>query len=346
MPQSDRRPDIVGIEITRTCNLRCPHCFTAASNSPVREMSTEELRSAVDQLIKLGPPRAIGWTGGEPLLRDDLDELMAYAYRHGKIRSGITTNGLLLDKARAQSLKDSGAYAVQISVDGSNAENFAAIRAARTEDFKVILKAMEAVKDVGLQLHLAMLLSKATLSDARSFLKFAADNDADGVRFCGFVPAGRGNRQSVRSQLAFDEDLSGLLEFVEFASLNRGMMIMFDPAFGPLPPDYSFHECVAGIQTMYISSTGSVYPCTSLISQRFEVGNFRDRSLAEIWNDPKMTEIANWNTAEIDDGCRNCNHLRDCHGGCRGIAFANSGSVTAAFPNCLYQFEMANAKSN
>jgi radical SAM protein with 4Fe4S-binding SPASM domain len=184
------------------------------------------------------------------------------------------------------------------------------------------------------------------LSDARSFLKFASDNDADGVRFCGFVPAGRGHRDSVRNQLEFRDDLSELRDFVDFALLNRGLMIMFDPAFGPLPPDYSYHQCVAGVQTMYISSTGMVYPCTSLISKRFEVGNIRETSLSDIWNDPRMTEVSDLAGKAVDGRCNTCDHLSECHGGCRGIAFANTDSLSAEFPNCLYQFEVSGVKHN
>lgn len=341
MRQSERRPEIVGIEITRACNLTCSHCFTAAGRRPAHELNTGELRNLIDQFTELGPARAIGWTGGEPLLRADLVELVDYAYQRGKTRSGITTNGLLLDDDLAQRLRDSGAYAIQISVDGSTAERFAHMRNAKIENFATILNAMDAVKRAGLQLHLAMLLGQETLSDARNFLRLAAERGADGVRFCGFVPAGRGQRDSVRDRLEFTENLNDLHEFIGEAAFLQKPMVMFDPAFGPLPPDYQFHECVAGKQTMYIASTGAVYPCTSLIAPRFEVGNVRERSLSDIWLDPRMTEIADFDYGTIAGRCSTCDHLSECHGGCRGIAYANTGNLTASPLRCLYQDKVA-----
>lgn len=333
-PSKSRRPDIVGIEITRVCNLTCPHCYTAAGRRLMNELTTPELQSLIDQLIAIGPPRAIGWTGGEPLLREDLYELVEHAFARGKIRSGVTTNGLLLTPERARRLRDGGAFAIQISVDGSTPERNARMRNATIEDFATILAAMKAVKGAGLQLHLAMLLGKETLKDARNFLKLAVDNGADGVRFCGFVPAGRGRNDKIRQRLEFD-DTTDLREFVVEAQTCDQLLVMFDPAFGPLPPDYQFHECIAGKQTLYVCSTGAVYPCTSLISPRFEIGNLRQRPLAEIWNDSRMTEVADFDCSQLIGPCCACTYLDRCHGGCRGIASAYTGEPLASFPRCL-----------
>lgn len=228
--------------------------------------------------------------------------------------------------------------AIQISIDGIECRELCADCDALLEDFATILSAMSAVKKAGLQLHLAMLLGKETLADARDFLKLATEQGADGVRFCGFVPAGRGHRDSIRERFEFGDQLGPLHDFIADAAVLEKPMVMFDPAFGPLPPDYQFHECLAGVQTMYIASTGAVYPCTSLISPRFEVGNIHNRSLADIWNDPKMTEVSDFDCGKIHGKCSDCDHISECHGGCRGIAYANNLDVCASIPNCLYEY--------
>lgn len=333
---------MAGIEITRACNLTCPHCFTAAGRRPGPELSTTELREVIDQLLVIGPPRAIGWTGGEPLLREDLEELAAYAKTRGNIASGITTNGLLLTEARAERMRKSGVYAVQISIDGSTPERYAKMRNGQLEDFEKILAAMTFVKKHGMQLHLAMLLCSETIDDGRAFLEFAAKLGADGVRFCGFVPAGRGRNDKIRQRLEFD-DLTKLREFVTETQSHSALTVMFDPAFGPLPPDFDYHECVAGTSTMYIDSYGWVYPCTSLIHERFRVGNVKNEPLEAIWANSKMTEIAHFDHSEIEEPCSGCRHFDRCHGGCRGIAFAQSGTLSAAFANCLHSYSLVGA---
>jgi len=331
--RSDRLK-LAGWEITRRCNLSCPHCYTAASRGRAPELATAECRRVVDELSALGT-EVIGWTGGEPLLRDDLEEITAYARDRGGIRSGVTTNGLLLDERRARSLRDAGVLSVQISLDGSTAERNRRMRGAAPEEFDRILGAVRISKRAGFRLHLAMVLGAENLDDAPAFLRLAREEGVDSVRFCGFVPAGRGRRREIVRRLGFDGDLGRLRAFAESALAAVSPSVLFDPAFGPLPPDWNFHECMAGVQTLYISSKGDVYPCTSLLHRRFVVGNLRDRPLEDLWDDPKMTFVASLPWENLAPACRECPHFPGCHGACRGITFAHTGDLHAAFPVCL-----------
>jgi len=329
------RPKMAGWEITRRCNLSCPHCYTAASRGRAPELDAPECLRVVDELCALGA-EMIGWTGGEPLLRDDLEEIAATARQRGEIRSSVTTNGLLLDERRARSLLDAGISSLQISLDGSTAERNRRMRGASHEEFDRILDAVRIAKRTGFRLHLAMVLGAENLDDAPAFLRLARREGVDSVRFCGFVPAGRGKRREIIRRLGFDGDLVRLREFAETALAAGSPAVLFDPAFGPLPPDYRFHECMAGIQTLYIASTGDVYPCTSLLNPRFVVGNLRDRSLRDLWEDPKMIAAAGLPRENIAPGCSECPEFPGCHGACRGITFAHTGDLHASFPVCLH----------
>ena len=75
-------PRVIGWEITAQCNLTCPHCYSAAAKRPHDEMNTDECRQVIDSLERIGAEE-IGWTGGEPLLREDLEELIIYAKDKG-----------------------------------------------------------------------------------------------------------------------------------------------------------------------------------------------------------------------------------------------------------------------
>jgi radical SAM protein with 4Fe4S-binding SPASM domain len=327
-------PTLVGWEITRRCNLSCPHCYTAASRGPSPELTTADCRRVVDSLAAMGT-QAIGWTGGEPLLRDDLEAIAAYARDRGGIRSGVTTNGLLLDERRLLSLRDAGVSSIQISLDGSTPERNRRMRGATHEQFDRILDALRISRRAGVRLHLAMVLGAENLDDAPDFLRLARDEGVESVRFCGFVPAGRGRRRQVVERLGFGPDLGRLREFVGTALAAGPPHVLFDPAFGPLPPDWTFHDCVAGMETLYISSTGDVYPCTSLLHPRFVVGNLGERRLEDLWDDPKMTLVASLPRQDLASPCRECPCLPGCHGACRGIAFVRTGDLRASFPACL-----------
>src|SRR5512136_588465 len=140
------KPEIIGWEITNQCNLACKHCFTAAGKRAHGEMTTAECRTVIDAMANIGVV-TIGWTGGEPLLRDDLEELIAYA-AHKKIRSTVTTNAVLLDRNRAARLREAGNRAVQISIDGSTPERNRRMRGTTDEEFYRILDAIRFCKEL------------------------------------------------------------------------------------------------------------------------------------------------------------------------------------------------------
>lgn len=325
---------MVGWEITRQCNLSCPHCYSAAERRARQEMSPADCFRIIDTLAEW-EVKAIGWTGGEPLMRTELEEVIAYASERG-IKSGITTNGILLDEKRATSLKEAGATFIQISLDGSSAEKNQNMRKATVEDYDAILGAIRACQKLEMRLDLAMLIGQENLDDAAAFIKLAQREGVKRVRFCGFVPWGRGKHARVMERLSFNRRLPDLKVFIEKASQLENPVVMFDPAFGPLPPEYLYHECVAGVKLLYISAFGDVYPCTSLLAKEFAVGNIHERELAEIWDDPRMTQVSDFPRESIHGPCRECPHFSDCRGACRGISFAHTGDINASFPVCLY----------
>ncbi len=335
-------PRLVGWEITRACNLRCPHCYSSATPAASPGLPTARCLTLVDEMASLGT-EVIAFTGGEPLLRPDLETIARRARRRG-IASGITTNGLLLDAARAASLKRAGVGTVQISVDGSTPERNARMRATDAAAFGLILEAVRVCLSLRLDVGFAMLLGAATLDDARPFLELARRERVRWVRFCGFVPWGAGRREAVARRLRFTGRLDGLRAFVEEARDSESPLVVFDPGFGPTEGS-RFHRCAAGRKLLYLSSTGDVHPCTSLLDPRFVVGNVLDRPLREIWCDPRMTEMASYPRSAIRGRCARCEDFASCHGACRGIAHAWTGRLDASFPVCLAARKSAGGRS-
>ena len=117
----DKRPVVVW-NITRACNLKCVHCYAHATDlSTSDELTTAEGRALIDDLAAFGVPVLL-FSGGEPLVRKDLPELAAYAVEKG-MRAVISTNGTLIDRPKAQKLKEIGLSYVGISLDGMEAVN-------------------------------------------------------------------------------------------------------------------------------------------------------------------------------------------------------------------------------
>jgi radical SAM protein with 4Fe4S-binding SPASM domain len=328
-------PPIIGWEITNQCNLACPHCFSAAAKRPHNEMDTAECRAAIDAMARIGVGM-IGWTGGEPLLRNDLEELTAYAKSRG-IKSIITTNGVLLDESRAKSLIDAGTRAIQISLDGSTPELNWKMRRATAEQFDRIMDGIRICRKLGVKLFLATLLGEENLDDAREMMQLAKREGIDIIRFCGYTPVGRGKRADIQDRLQFRRRQDDLRRFIEEVQMDDSIVVTFDPGFGPVPPEYTFHQCTAGMETFYLKANGDVYPCTALLHQQFRVGNIRRRPLEEIWNDPAISAMTSYPRDRLEGPCRECDNFMNCHGACRGTAFAHTGNMNASLPVCLYQ---------
>jgi len=333
--QPKKGPRVMGWEITSQCNLKCPHCFSAAATRPRDEMKTDECKRVIDSLSRIGA-EMIGWTGGEPLLRDDLEELIAYARTAG-IKSSITTNAVLLDEKRAESLKAAGNHSIQISLDGSTPERNHRMRLATEEEFHKIIEAIRICKRLNIRLYLATLIGRENLDDGPDMIELARREGIEAIRFCGYTPVGRGQRRDIRERLLFDEHMADLHQFVEAAATDESIIAMFDPGFGPTPPGYQFHRCIAGKETFYLKGNGDVYPCTALLHRRFVVDNVRRRPLEDIWNDPAIEEMAEFPRDQITGPCRDCDNFANCRGACRGAAFFHTGDLYASFPACLYQ---------
>ncbi|UCD17589.1 MAG: radical SAM protein [Candidatus Zixiibacteriota bacterium] len=342
MHQEERKPYVVGWEITDQCNLTCPHCYSAAARRPHDEMTTDECKKIIDDMAVIGVS-IIGWTGGEPLLRDDLEELIEYARSVG-IRANITTNAVLLDLKRATSLLQAGNRAVQISLDGSTPEINRRMRRATEEEFYRIIEAIRICKKLNTRVYLASLVGQENLDDGPEMIKLASRENVNSIRFCGYTPIGRGKRNDIQNRLCFSERLNDLLHFVEAAQANGSIITAFDTGFGPVPPEYSFHKCIAGVETFYLKANGDVYPCTALLHRRFRVGNLRERPLKKIWDSREMYAMSVFPRDEIHGPCAACDNFANCRGACRGAAFAHTGDLRASFPVCLYRVALkANA---
>jgi len=336
--QSERKPGIIGWEITDHCNLSCPHCYSAAAKRPHDEMSTDECRSLIDSMAEIGVG-TIGWTGGEPLLREDLEELTRYAASRG-IDANVTTNGVLLDRRRAASLMEAGISVIQISLDGSTPQRNHQIRRTSEEEFHLIINAIRVCKDLNLRVHMATLIGRESLDDTREMVKLGKREGVDLIRFCGFAPVGRGKGDLVRKRFQFSDGLDDLLAFAGEAQNDGSIMMAFDVSFGPVPPEFGFHKCVAGMETFYLKGNGDVYPCTALLNPRFRVGNIHENSLEQIWNGPTMLEMASYPRDTIEGPCRTCDNFDYCRGACRGATFAHCGDLNSSFPMCLYRAAM------
>jgi radical SAM protein with 4Fe4S-binding SPASM domain len=323
-----------GIEITRRCNLRCPHCFTSSGGAAHSGPSEQELRALLGDLARAGI-RAIAFSGGEPLLRKDLGDLVRRGRDLGIEHFTVVTNGFHADPATVRALAEAGLGGVQVSLDGVDAIDHARVRACELRDYYRALRAVREFLAAGLTVDVATILSPRNMERAPEMAMFCEVLGARALRYCAFVPTGRGaDREIVR---AYDLDPANADAFLELArTLNRTpgarLQILIDHGIGPWTDGGAF-RCESGSGVAYLSAEGDLYPCPGLVFDAFKVGNVHETPVEILLARPEMSAVRSIPRRQIGGLCQACSNAA-CSGGCRGRAYAATGDIRGAVPYC------------
>ena len=193
-------PRVIAWEVTRRCPLRCRHCRAGAADVPYEhELSTAECLKALDSLAPLaakkpehvGPPEMmIIWTGGEPMMRPDILELVSHATSCG-IRSVMAPCGLLVTPERLAELKSAGVEACSFSVDGPDAASHDAFRGVPGA-FDNVMRAMSAAREVGMPFQMNTTVSTLNVDRLEELHALAVAQGAAKLDLFFLVPVGRG----------------------------------------------------------------------------------------------------------------------------------------------------------
>jgi len=327
---------LVSWNTTNACNLKCPHCYRDAGRVTADELSTEEGYLLIEEFKKAGF-KIVVFSGGEPLLRPDLLDLIAKAKSLG-LRPVVGTNGTLLSREKVQELKEAGAAAVGISVDSINPElhdYFRGVEGAWQNTYEGITNCREA----GLPFQIHTTVFPWNYKEIENITHFALKEGARGHHVFFFVPTGRGKKDT--AQVISGEQTEDLLR--RLLDLQQKMPLEIKPTCAPqfmrlakqlkIPTRFS-RGCLAGISYCIVDPTGYVYPCPYM---DLKIGNVRQTSFSEIWKtNPVFLELR---TQKYSGFCGICEYNSIC-GGCRARAFINSnGNYMAADPACLYSLQ-------
>lgn len=334
MSESTPRLSYFGIEVTRRCNLRCPHCFTDAGGKAHSGPDAEALSRLLGELARVGA-ETVAFSGGEPLLRRDLEQVMHRGREQGIQRYTLVTNGFFAEPERVRSLQQAGLEAVQISIDGVDAADHCAVRRCSPLDFYRALRAIRLFQDVGIVVDVASIIVPTNVARAAEMVLLGEALRVRSLRYCTFVPTGRAIDEGIREAYTVaPEELDAFLEFVRAvrAQPDAPLGVIIDHGIGPWHESGEF-RCDAGESVAYVSSEGNLYPCPGSIFEPFVVGNVFQQPVAELLASPKMAAVRSIRRAELAEPCRSCAQP-SCSGGCRGAAFATCGDVHAAPAYC------------
>jgi PqqA peptide cyclase len=325
------RPFTLVAELTHRCPLHCVYC----SNPRELERATDEL-STEDWLRVFTEAEALGivqlhLTGGEPLLRKDLEPLARRARELG-LYTNLITSGVPLERDRLVALRDAGIDNVQVSFQDTEPAGADAISGRPALDQK--LRVAHWVKELGLPLTINVVLHRANIDRLAAFVALAESLGAErlelaNTQYHGWAFANRSALLPTGDQMARAEPVARAAK----ERLSGKMEVLY------VKPDYFGDRPKAcmdgwGRRFLHVTPSGKVLPChaaTVIPSLTFE--SARERSLSAIWNESPSFEAFR-GEAWMREPCRSCDRRAIDFGGCRCQAFQLTGAADATDPAC------------
>ena len=276
---------VIAWEITRRCPMACQHCRGASRDLPYEdEFTTAEACRVLDSIVAAVQPPArlpmIIFTGGEPMFRADLEQIVRYATQRG-FPAVLAPCGRFASAERLTALKAAGIRAISLSVDGPDAATHDAFRGV-SGAFQMALDAMQAAREVGLPFQVNHTLTRAGLGNLRAMRDFALAQGASRLDVFFLVPVGRGS--AISAQCLTDAETEAAL--TELLALDdEGLLpihVTCEPRILSLaearetPTRSPCNGCMAGAGFLFLSHIGDLQPCGFF---ECPLGNIRDFDL-------------------------------------------------------------------
>ena len=277
----------------------------------------------------------ISWSGGEPLEREDLEEIMLEGRRYGIRGYDLVTNGYLLTKDRLERIIAAGLTGIQISIDGVDQQQNLIIRKGPKDSFSRAVNAIKMCVDKAMPIALGTMLYPEMVPTLDEMYDLAARLDVNMLRFSGFVPNGRGDQKKIRQRMKLSPaEITEFLRFLRRRYWERPGFIGLDYSFALNPFLGSFYS-PEGLSHFFIDYQGDVFPSTGSEREIFKVGNVIEEDLHDILGRSHLVP-ARPSRNEIVGICKNCDKFDECGGGPREVSYMFSGELNTSPELCLY----------
>ncbi|MGF3521693.1 MAG: radical SAM protein [Candidatus Bathyarchaeia archaeon] len=314
-------PLVVSWNVTRKCNLKCAHCYINAAETKYEdELTTEEGKRLIDQICQVSRPLLI-LSGGEPLLREDIYELIQYGAKKG-LRMGLGSNGALIDSKVAKKLKEAGISTVSISIDSHLPEKHDEFRGVKGSWEKAI-NAIKALREADILVQVNTTLTQHNYNEIDDIMTLAESIGVENFHLFFLVPTGRGKKLEDITPTMYEKMITNT--FAKTARHKLNVKPSCAPQFMRIAKDMNLdmrqwiRGCMAGLYYCRIYANGEVTPCPYL---PVKLGNTREKPFRDIWfNAEVFKKIRDFNA--LKGKCGSCEHKKIC-GGCRARAYGLS----------------------
>ena len=333
---------LLAINLTRRCNLHCPHCYLDADtrhDNSKNELSTTEVQGLLNDVASRSNETMVVLTGGEPLLRKDLEDIIAFGVERG-LAMVVGTNGTALTDRRVRSLKQAGALGAGISIDSLDEHYHDRFRGL-AGSWQKTLAGVDACRrhDLSFQIHFS--ITDTNAHELPAMIDFAKASGARVLNIFFLVCTGRGESMSNISPLRYEQVLG---ELVTAQARHTDLIIRARcaPHFKRIAHQHDPNSrlnrisgrdgdgCIAGIHYCRITPEGSVTACPYIPE---EEGNIRQQRFLDIWD--HGSEFQRLRSPLLQGKCGDCEYHLLC-GGCRARPRALGGDLMDADPLCAY----------
>ena len=346
-------------ETTIKCNLACAHCRRVElDESADKDLSTSQAKELIEQLADLGKRQPfmpiLVFSGGEPLCREDLFELIGRAKSLG-IVPALATNGTLIDATVAKMIKDNAIARVAVSLDGATADVHDRLRQLEGS-FESALEGIRHLRDRKVPFQINVTLTKHNARQLEDIYELAKSLGAIALHVFMLVPVGCGQALAETDMLSPEQYEQKMLEICRLDGRGRlQMKVTCGPHYervirqqglqrsrteadqsGDVVPGRNKQSrasrgCLAGLGVLFVGHQGDVFPCGYL---PVKCGNVLEDQLGDIWyNNQDLARMRDSNG--LEGKCGVCGYRQVC-GGCRGRAYAATGNYMAEEPFCAY----------
>ncbi len=334
---------LLAINLTRRCNLACDHCYLdahALKHGSADELTTDEVKGLLDEVATHSQQTMVVLTGGEPLLRRDLTELVEHGSTAG-LSIVVGTNGVMLNEKRARELQTAGVMGVGISVDSLDPAQHDAFR-GRPGAWEKTLAGMDACRKIDLAFQVHFSVTEANAHEIEEMIQFARSTGAKVLNIFFLICTGRGESMSDITAQTYEQVLKQLVE-----AQNRVSDLIIRARCAPhfkriayqIDPEslltkaqgYEGGGCPAGTHYCRVTPEGGITACPYIPD---EEANIRTTPFWETWqHSPGFQQLRN---PQLKGKCGECEYQKLC-GGCRARPLALGGDIMDSDDWCRYQ---------
>ena len=312
-------PVLSEVAVTWRCNIICQFCYAScrcvsgsSDESDLEELSTSDVKRILDIIFRDAEVPSVSFTGGEPVLRSDLSELIAYAANSLGMRVNLITNGTLISEQLAKDFKASGLASAQVSIESPDEavhDELCGVKGA----FKSSVIGLRALKNAGVPVHPHATLCRSNKSSLLRMAQFAKSLGVERFSLNMIIPAGRGINEVLSVKYSEVKDI--ILEIQSAADSSGIEFMWYSPTplclFNPISHQLGNKGCSACEGLLSIDPFGRMLPCSSW---KEPLGNLLQEGFKPLWFGERGQLLREKRMAHPN--CRNCDHFAVCQGAC------------------------------